>query len=89
MGSSFSDGWNNFFVPNIGDKEGKNPIVSGEKNMLCNQRLRHIEEKGLWVLYGKGMVEGMYNFSLDFDFYKHFLYGKHNHVSLSYGAIMV
>jgi hypothetical protein len=48
--------------------------------MLWNQRLGHIGEKGLILLHDKGMVEGMYNFSLDFDFCEHCLYGKYNRV---------
>jgi len=48
--------------------------------MLCHQKLGYIKEKGLRVLYYNGMVEGMSNFSLDFDFCEHFLYGKHNWV---------
>ena len=39
-------------------------------------------EKGLRILHGKGMVEGMSNSSLDFDFYENFVYGKQNRVSL-------
>jgi hypothetical protein len=57
--------------------------------MLWHQRLGHIREKGLQVLHGKGMVEGMSNFSLDFDFYEHFLYGKQNQVRFSSGAMRV
>ena len=40
---------------------------SGEKAMLWHQRLGNIKEKGFRLLHGKGMVEGMPNFSLDFD----------------------
>ena len=32
------------------------------------------------------MVEGMSNYSLDFDFYEHCLYGKHNWVRLPSGT---
>jgi hypothetical protein len=39
--------------------------------MMWHQRLGHIVEKGLQLLHGKGMVEGMYNCYLDFDFYEH------------------
>jgi hypothetical protein len=55
--------------------------------MLWHQRLGHIEEKGLRLLHGKGMVEGMSNFSLYFDFYEHFLYGKQNRVRFPSGAM--
>jgi hypothetical protein len=65
LGTTISDGCNSSIVPEIGAEEGKTPTVSGEKTMLWHQRLGHIREKGLRVLHGKGMVEGMLNFSLD------------------------
>ena len=43
--------------------------VSSEKTMLWNQRLENIGEKSLQIPHGNGMVEGISNFSLDFDFY--------------------
>ena len=54
--------------------------------MLWHQRLGHIGEKGLRLLHDKGMVEGMSNCSLDFDFCEHFVYGKQNKVIFPYGA---
>ena len=60
------------------ESEVENLVVSGEKTMLWHQRLRHIGEKGLQILHGKGMVEGMSNNSLDFDFYENCVYGKQN-----------
>ena len=54
--------------------------------MLWHQRLGHIGEKGLRLLHGKGRVEGMSNFSLDFDFCEHCLYGKKNRVRFPSGA---
>jgi hypothetical protein len=54
--------------------------------MLWHQRLGHIGEKGLRTLHGKGMVEGMSNFTLDFDFYEHCIYGKQNRVRFPFGA---
>ena len=56
----------------------RTPTVSGEKVMSRHQRLGNIGEKGLRLLHGKGMVEGMSNFSLDFDFCEHCLYGNKN-----------
>ena len=50
--------------------------VSRENTMLWYQRLGHIGEKGLRILHGNGMVEGMSNISLDFDFCEQFVYGK-------------
>ena len=55
--------------------------------MMLHQRLGHIGEKGLQTLHGKGMVEGMSNCSLDFDFCEHCAYGKHNWVRFSSGAM--
>jgi len=65
-------------VPESG---AENLVVSGENTMLWHERLGHIREKGLRILHGKGMVEGMSNNSLDFDFYENCVYGKHNRVS--------
>jgi hypothetical protein len=48
--------------------------------MLWHQRLGHIGEKGLRTLHDKGMVEGISNFTMDFDFCEHFIYGKQNRV---------
>ena len=59
-------------VPESGEK---NLVVFGEETMLWHQRLIHIGDKGLRILHGNGMVEGMSNFSLDFNLYKKFLYG--------------
>ena len=77
-GSTIINGFNNYVVPESGTKS---LVVSREKTMLWNQRLGHIGEKGLWILHRHGMVEGMSNFSLDFDFREHFVYGKQNRVS--------
>jgi hypothetical protein len=55
--------------------------------MLWHQRLGHIGEKGLQLLHGKGMVEGMSNYSLDFDFCEHCVYGKQNWVRFPSGAM--
>jgi hypothetical protein len=57
-----------------------------KKTMLWHQILGHIGEKGLRTLHGKGMVESMFNCSLDFDFYAHWIYGKQNRVRLPSGA---
>ena len=73
QGSTVVDGCNNNVVPKSG---AENLVVSGEKTMLCHQRLGHIREKGLRILHGKGIVEGKSNNSLDFDFYEDCVYGK-------------
>ena len=70
-------------VPESG---AENLVVSGEKTMLWHQRLGHIGEKGLRILHGKGMVEGMNNSSLDFDFCENCVYGKQNRVSFPSGS---
>ena len=54
--------------------------------MLWHQRLGHIGEKGLRILHGNGMVEGISNLSLYFDLCEHFVYGKQNRVSFPSGA---
>ena len=54
----------------------KNIVVFGEKTMLWHQRLGHIGEKRLQILYGNGMVEAMSNFYMDFDFCEHCVYDK-------------
>lgn len=57
-------------------KKEKNSVVFGENIMMLHQRLGHIGEKDLQALHGNGMVGGMSNFSLDFYFCEHCLYGK-------------
>jgi len=54
--------------------------------MLWNQRVEHIGEKGLQWLHGKGMAEGMFDCSLYFNIYEHFIYGNHNWVRFPFGA---
>ena len=87
QGRNISDGCNSSIVPDIGVEEEITPMVSGQKVMLWHQRLGHIGKKGLRLLHGKGMAEGMSNFSLDFDFCEHCLYGKHNQVRFPSGAM--
>jgi hypothetical protein len=86
QGSTISHGFNSSIVPNIGVEEEKTPTISREKPMLWHQRLGHIREKGLQILHGKCMVEGMSNFSLDFDLCERCVYGKKNQVRFPYGA---
>ena len=43
-------------------------------------------EKGLQTLLGKGMIEGMSNCTLDFDFFEHCIYGKQNRVRFPSGS---
>jgi hypothetical protein len=68
--------------------DGCSSSISLEKMfMLWHQILGHIREKGLRLLHSKGMVEGMSNCSLDFDFCEHCVYGKHNQVIFPFGAM--
>jgi len=70
-------------VPESG---AENIVVFGEKTMLWHQWLGHIGEKGLRILHGKGMVEGMSNSSLDFDLCENCVHGKQNQVSFPFGG---
>jgi len=65
QGSMVVDGCNSSMVL---ESESEILVIFEEKTMLWHQRLGHIREKGLRILHGKGMVEGMSNSSLDFDF---------------------
>jgi hypothetical protein len=86
LGSTYTNGCNSSIVLEKINKEDKANIVPGNKTMLWHQRLGHIGEKGLQTLHGKGMVEGMSNCTLDFDFCEHFIYGKQNRVRFSSSA---
>jgi hypothetical protein len=66
QGRTISDGCNSLVVLDIVAEEEKTHIVFGEKTMLLHQRLGHIREKGLQLIHGKGMVEGISNFYRDF-----------------------
>ena len=68
LGSTISDGCNRSIFPDIEAKEEITPTVSREKVMLWHQRLGHIGEKGLRLLHGRGMVEGMSNCSINLHY---------------------
>jgi hypothetical protein len=87
QGITISDGCNSSIVPDIGVEEERTLTVFGEKFMMWHQRLGHIGENGLRLLHGEGMVEGMYKYSLDFDFCEHCVYGKQNRVRFPSGAM--
>jgi hypothetical protein len=87
QGSTIIDGCNSSIVFYVGVEEERTPTVFGEKVMLWHQRLGHIEEKGLRLLHGKGMVEGMSKCSLDFDLCEHCVYGKKNWVIFPSGVM--
>eukprot|EP00253_Pinus_taeda_P009228 PITA_09228 len=81
-GSTVVEGCNSSMVHENG---AENLVVSGEKTMLWHERLGHIGEKGLRIIHGKGMVGGMSNSSLDFNFCENYVYGKQNQVSFPSG----
>ena len=83
LGSDFIDGCNSDVVLESG---AKNIVIFGEKVILWHQMLRHIREKGVRILHGNGIVEGMSNLLLDLDFCEHCVYGKKNQVSYPSGA---
>ena len=83
LGKTIIDECNNFVVLEEGGKDDKTLNASGGKTMLWHQRMGHIGEKELRALQGKGMVEGMTDCTLDFDFCEHCIYGKQNRVRFS------
>lgn len=68
IGSNFTNGCNNFVVPEGGNEEYKTFIVSREKKIIWNQIIGNIGDKGLKGLHGKCMVVDMTNCTLDVDF---------------------
>jgi hypothetical protein len=86
LGSTYTNGCNHSIVPKQTNKQDKLNISPGKKTMLCHKRLGHIGKTSLQTLHGKGMVEGMSNFTLYFDFCEHCIYGKQNRVRFSSGA---
>ena len=83
QGSTIVGGCNSSVVLESGVE---NLVVSQEKTMLWHQRLGNIGEKGLRILHGKGIIEGMRNISLEFDFFENCVYGKKNRVSFPSGS---
>jgi len=69
LGSTISNGCNSSVVHE--GEEDKTPMVSREETILWHQRLGHTREKGLQALHDKGMVEGMYDCTMDFDLCEH------------------
>ena len=67
LGKTIIDECNNSVVLEEGSKDDKTLTASGGKTMMWHQRTRHIGEKGLRALQGKGMVEGMTDCTLYFD----------------------
>jgi hypothetical protein len=86
LGITYTNGCNNYVVLEQTNKEYKTNTIPEKKTMLWHQRLGHIREKGLRTLHGEGMVEGMSNCTLDFDFCEHCIYGKQNRVRFPSGA---
>jgi hypothetical protein len=69
LGSTINDGCNSFVVLEGRNEEGKTLIIPAEMTMLWHKRLGHIGGKGIQTLHGKCMVEGIFECSLDFNFY--------------------
>jgi len=65
QGSTIFYGCTSSVVPESGTE---NLVLCGERTMLWHQRLGHIGEKGLRILHGKGMLEGMSNSFMYFLF---------------------
>jgi hypothetical protein len=86
LGITYTNGCNNYVVLKKTNKEDKSNTIHEKKTMLWYQRLGHIGEKGLRTLHNKGMVEGMSNCTMDFDFFEHCIYGKQNRVRFPSGA---
>ena len=76
LGKTIIDECNNSTVLEEGGKDDKTLTASGGKTMLWHKILGHIGEKRLRALQGKGMVEGMTDWTLDFYLCEHFIYGK-------------
>jgi len=74
--STMSDGYNSYVVGEDSSETKRNPSSPIEKTMLWHQRMGHIGEKGLRVMKSKGMIEGISNYSLDFEFCKDCVFGK-------------
>ena len=86
LGKTIIDECNNSVVLEEGGKDDKTLTATGGKTMMWHKRMGHIREKGLRALQGKGMVEGMTDCTLDFDFCEHCIYGKQNRVRFASGA---
>jgi hypothetical protein len=86
LGITYNNGCNSSVVLEQTNKEDKTNTIPGKKTMLWHQRLGHIGEKGLRTLHGKGMVEGMSNFTPNFYFCEHYIYGKQNRLRFPSGA---
>jgi hypothetical protein len=68
LGRTYTNGCNSYVFPEKRNEGDKTNTIPKKKTMLWHQILGHIGEKGLRTLHGKGMVEGVYNCTLDFDF---------------------
>ena len=68
--STVSERYNSSIVGEDSSETKRTPSSSIEKIMMWHQRMGHIGEKGLRVMKSKGMIEGISNFSLDFEFCK-------------------
>jgi hypothetical protein len=86
LGDTYTNGCNSSVVLEQKNEGEKTNTIPEKKTMLWHQRLGHIGEKGLRALHSKGMVEGMSNCTLYFDFCENCIYGKQNRVRFPFGA---
>jgi hypothetical protein len=63
LGITYTNGCNSSIVLEQKNEGDKTNTVPEKKTMLWHQRLGHIGEKGLRTLHGKGMIEGISNFT--------------------------
>ena len=76
LGTIFNNKCNIYGVLGDSNEEYKTPFVPVDKEMLWHRRWGYIVEKGLQALRGKCMVEGMFDFLLEFNLCEHCIYGK-------------
>jgi hypothetical protein len=86
LGRNYTNVCNSYVVPEQRDEGEKTNTIPEKKTMFWHQIMGHIGEKCLRKLHGKGMVEGMSNCTLDFDFCENCIYGKQNRVKFPSGA---
>ena len=87
MGKTFNDGCSSSNFSEDSNEEYNTPIVPRDKIILWHKKLVYTKTKGqLRALHGKGMVKGIFGFSLDFYFYEHCMHGKHNRMRFPFGS---
>jgi hypothetical protein len=86
LGSTITDGCNNYVVLEGGNEEDK-PLLSLEKRQCYGIKDWDILERRAFEHYMvKVWLKVCLDCTLDFDFYEHCIYGKQNQVRFSFGA---